>query len=87
MQSRTPVAVEASTKSRDQVVDCLMNRLSSDWRFDVQRDATQTTLAFKTVAGNPAWLFTIRDSETGSVVEMRRMHGMVAGLNNAKTCL
>lgn len=85
---KQPFQVVHSQQPRSAVVDCLMNRLTSDDLLPTRQvGATATTVAFNGHgwAANPAiYNFVIRDAPTGSVIEVRRY--AKSNLSVAETC-
>lgn len=90
MAARAPDRVYHSTKSRDVVAECLLDRVSESG-LEPERTIGEgvTTIAFTSadalIRPKPAiYMFTIRDERTGSVIEMRRLGK--AQLTIAETC-
>lgn len=88
---KSPIAVQASERSRTEVADCLLNRLASDdMKAQVDRGTSETVITFRHaldfLGGQPLWVFTVKDNGTGSVTEMRRSASTVGGRQNAETC-
>lgn len=86
MQAKEPVASYTSARSREMVTECLLDRLSTDNRTGkVMREQTENVITF----GGPLGAvlgFTIRDSGTGSYIEMRRLSSVTPGRTNAQSC-
>lgn len=85
---KQPFEVVHSQQPRSAVVDCLLNRLTSDDLLPTRQvGATATTVAFNGhgLAANPAiYNFVIRDAPMGSVIEVRRF--AKSNLAAAETC-
>lgn len=90
MVQQAPFSVVHSDKSRSAVADCLLDRVSSDGlRPERTEDAGVTTIGFTSadalIRPRPAiYLFTVRDADTGSTIEVRRLGK--APLATAETC-
>ena len=86
MQVKAPVASYNSSRSRDIVTECLLNRLNNDNRTGkVVRSPTENVIIF----GGPLGAvlgFTVRDRGTGSYIEMRRLSSVTPGRTNAESC-
>jgi hypothetical protein len=90
MSARAPDRIYHSANSRSAVAECLLNRVSESGLAPERTVGDGvTTVAFTSadalVRPKPAvYVFTIRDTATGSVIEMRRLGK--AQLATAETC-
>lgn len=83
--SSAPTSVRTSLKSRDVVVECLLNR----WPAlgpKVSKDAASTTLASVGPLGNKGFITRTTDSESGSATEIWGASPMMTGLNALYLC-
>jgi hypothetical protein len=91
MAQLPPDRTYQSAKSRADVSECLLNRLS-DPGVHPERTITpsETTVAFSSAGGitHPAiYVFKVSDAANGSLVQVRTMHGLARmDLSTAETC-
>lgn len=77
-----------SAKRKDEVAECLMDRLASIGRLERRTvgDTVQVTVT-SGAARVGIYAFTIRDQGTGSLTELRKLKALSSpGLHNAETC-
>jgi hypothetical protein len=90
MGARAPERIYHSSKTRDAVAECLLNRVSESGLAPERAVGEDvTTIAFTSadalIRPKPAvYMFTIKDAGTGSTIEMRRLGK--AQLATAETC-
>lgn len=87
VETRSPVATYPSSQSRAQVRECLLNRFTqSDVTPRVQELGDATRIAFTGLLGQTFYSFTIRDTQSGSITEMRRGGSLAGGRRITETC-
>jgi hypothetical protein len=81
-----PSSVHQSAKSRQAVVDCILNRFDGR-RPIINAGPASTTVRFVGPLGNAGLITTTSDLEKGSVTEIRGGGQIVlSGLTSLKTC-
>ncbi|SMF70499.1 hypothetical protein [Allosphingosinicella indica] len=80
-------ATYPSAKSRAEIGECLLNRMSGSMsRVRIERAERSDSVVVDGPLGNPVMVFLIKDAETGSITELRRMSSLTSGKGNAETC-
>ncbi|RYD71339.1 MAG: hypothetical protein EOP84_25060 [Verrucomicrobiaceae bacterium] len=86
LAAKEAAVVFASSRNKDVVSDCLMNRLISDHRNGkIERNGTENIVTFYNFLGT-FLVFNIRDDGTGSIGEMQRLMRSTPGRTIALTC-
>lgn len=81
-----PSSVHASEKSREVIVDCILNRFEGR-QPEIERTADATTIRFVGPAGNAGLVTTTKDEGSGSVTQIwGGGNFLLSGLTSVKTC-
>jgi hypothetical protein len=89
VSSREPVRTSQSARNREQIVDCLLNRLAdpTNRRLRVSRSEHSTQIILDTaIVHTPALNFVVNDAPNGSEIEFRRLSSLTPGRTVAETC-